>query len=54
MPTRRQESKGWLGRIADDIYLGTLAVAAAFGLAALAALLVQFALDFTHWAEQLD
>ena len=53
MSTRQQESRSWLGKIADEFYVGTLA-AAAVGLAALVALLLQFAFEFSHWAEQLD
>jgi len=54
MSTRQQESRSWLGKIADEFYVGTLAAAAAAGLAALVALLLQFAFEFSHWAEQLD
>ena len=54
MSTRQQDSRGWLGKIADELYVGALAAAAAVGLAALVALRLQFAFDFTHWAEQLD
>jgi hypothetical protein len=54
MSTRQQDSRGWLGKIADELYVGTLAAAAAIGLAAVVGLLLQFVLDFTHWAEQLD
>ena len=54
MSTRQQESRSWLGKIADEFYVGTLAAAAAAGLAAVVGLLLQFVLDFTHWAEQLD
>ena len=54
MATRRQQTKGWLGRIGDEIYFGSLVAAGAIGLAAAVVLLFQFVLDFTHWAEQLD
>jgi hypothetical protein len=54
MSTRQQDSRGWLGKIADELYVGTLAAAAAIGLAAVVGLLLQFVLQFTHWAEQLD
>jgi len=48
MSTGRQDSRGWFGKIADELYVGTPAAAAAIGL------LLQFLLEFTHWAEQLD
>jgi hypothetical protein len=54
MSTRRQDSRGWFGKIADELNVGTLAAAAAIGLAAAVGLLLQFLLEFTHWAEQLD
>ena len=54
MSTRQRESRSWLGKIADEFYVGTLAAAAAAGLATLVALLLQFAFEFSHWAEQLD
>ena len=54
MSTRQQDSRGWFGKLADELYVGTLAAAAAIGLAAGLGLLLQFVLEFTHWAEQLD
>jgi hypothetical protein len=54
MSTRQQDSRGWFEKIADELYVGTLAAAAAIGLAALVGLLLQFVFEFTHWAEQLD
>src|SRR5262245_66111236 len=54
MSTRQRDSRGWLGKIADELYVGTLAAAAAIGLAAAVGLLLQLVLEFTHWAEQLD
>jgi len=54
MATRRQQTTGWLGRIGDEIYFGSLVAAGAIGLAAAVVLLFQFVLDLTHWAEQLD
>jgi hypothetical protein len=54
MSTRQQDSRGLLGKIADELYVGTLAAAAAIGLAAVVGLLLQFVFQFTHWAEQLD
>ncbi len=53
MATQRQ-TKGWFGRVADELYVVSLVAAGAIGLAAAVALLFQFALQFTHWAEQLD
>jgi len=54
MVTQRRQTKGWLGRIADELYVGSLVAAAAIGLAAVVTLLLQFVLEFSHWAEQLD
>ena len=54
MSTRQQDSRGWFGKLADELYVGTLAAAAAIGVAAVVGLLLQFVLEFTHWAEQLD
>jgi O-antigen ligase len=54
MATQRRQTKGWFGRIADELYVGSLVAAGAIGLVAAVALLLQVVLQFTHWAEQLD
>ena len=54
MVTRRREPETWIGRVANELYLGALVVGGVSVVAGILALLVAFAMQVSNWVMAAD
>lgn len=54
MVTQRRQPDTWIGRLANEVYLGALVVGAVVVLGGIVALLVAFALQVSNWVTMAD
>ena len=54
MVTRQREAETWIGRVANEVYLGALVVGGVSVVAGILALVVAFAMQISNWVMAAD
>jgi hypothetical protein len=54
MVTRRRQPETWIGRLANEVYLGALVLAGVTVAAGIVALVIALALQVSNWVKLAD